>query len=252
MNDCMEHIQQYLSFLRESFTFKSTEQGCMIYTPFIGYDGDPVSFYINEIDDGNYIIRDMGDTLLYLEMFGIDATRGGNKEIFENILSIYNVKELNDEISLKTSKDKLGENINSFILALQAIMHLEYRKKPAMPVDFNTKAHLYCNANQLRHKYLYPIQARGEHVIDIVSIDEKNLIQALGTVLETPSQIKRYTEIKLFPFLELRILERKEYKISLYDDKVLWDNNSMIWMEDYSDEMIKWSERQKLIKVLAQ
>ncbi len=251
MSNCEEYIRPYLNFLSESFSFEFTEHGCIIYTPFIGYDGDPISFYIKEIDDKEYIIRDMGDTLLHLEMFGIDVTRGGNKEIFNNILSVYGVAELNDEISLKTSKEKLGEDMNSFILALQAIMNLEYRKTPAKPVDFNKKVHQYCEATQLPHKYQITIRAKGKHIIDIASIDEKKLVQALGTILETPSQIKRYTEVKLFPYLELMILKREEYKVSLYDDEVSWDNDSIALMENYSDDLIKWSDRNKLAKILS-
>jgi len=189
MSKCEEYIRPYLNFLSESFSFEFTEHGCIIYSPFTGYDGDPISFYIKEIGDGEYIIRDMGDTLLRLEMFGIDVARGGNKEIFNNIISIYGVSELNNEISIKTSKEKLGENINSFMLALQAIMHLEYRKTPVKPLDFNKKVHQYCDANQIPHKYQIMITAKGRHIIDIASMDEKNLIQALGTVLENPSQI---------------------------------------------------------------
>jgi len=251
MNNCEEYIRAYLNFLSESFSFEFTEQGCIIYTPFIGYDGDPIGFYIKETGDGEYLIRDMGDTLLHLQMFGIDITRGGNKELFNNILSIYDVNELNDEIYLKASRENLGDNINSFVLALQAIMHLEYRKTPAKPVDFNKKLHQYCEASQIPHKYQITITAKGKHIIDISSIDERKLIQAFGTVLETPSQIKRYTEVKLFPFLELELLERKEYKVSLYDEKTSWDIDSMVLMESYSDDVIKWSDRKKLVEILS-
>ncbi len=249
--NCQDVVDSYIKYLGDSFTCEEKEDGFIVYTPFIGLDGDPVSFYIREIAPGKLLLTDMGETLFYLEMFGIDVSRGRNKEHFLRILSAYGISEVGGELLLKTNPEKLAQDMNTFILALQAAMHLEFRKTPAKPMDFHKKAHLYCEANQIPHRYQWEIKAKGRHIIDLVSIDEKVLVQALGTTLETPNQIKRYTEVKLFPFLELKLLDREEYKVALYDESVPWDEDSLTLIESYPDEIIKWSERKKLAEVLS-
>ena len=248
--NCTDYYVQYIEYLQKSFTVEQTPYGCVIYTPNIGYNGDPITLYIFDVSENECVISDMGETLFNLDIYGINVGRGGYKEIFNNIISIYNVNESNNEISTKTSIENVGKCINSFISAIQAIQNLEFKKMPPKPIAFPKLVHQYYTANQIPHKYKSEITTKSRHFIDIMSMDGKTLIQAFGTSTETPSDIKRQTEIKLFPFLELKIEDRKEYKISLYDERVRWDRESIPLMESYSDEMVKWSQKDKIISAL--
>ena len=44
--------------------------------------------------------------------------------------------------------------------------------------------------------------------------------------------------------------KEKYYRVVMYEDSITWDEQSMGLMEDYSDDLLKWSERRRLETLL--
>ena len=247
---CKDYIEKYLRYLSHEFTVEKTDRGCIIYTPFIGYNGDPYYVYVEDLGGGNIRLTDAGDTFSYLEAFDLEL-KGKVEGIFRDIREIYDIKEQSKELYKDTSVDRFGADLNLFISAVQAVSHLEYEKQPSRESKFRQKVHEYCDITDIKHRYLHEIKIVGKHTIDIVSMDEKTLIQTIGTVVKSPGYIKRQTEVKLFAFLELKIKNIEDYyRVSIYDDVVKTDNDSMNFIESYCDDSMPWTERKRLSDIL--
>lgn len=252
---CKDIIDNYLSYLKQSFVTENTTTGCRIITPFIGFNGESIIFYVEQYGE-NLRITDKGNTLIDLEVKDVHIDSGKEKEIFDDILNLYEIKEESGRIIVDTNIEKLSYHLILYINALQSLYCMEYISAPARFKPFTQTVHEYCELNKLMHEYKYRITLGVvKYTIDIVSMDTKNLIQTIGTNIQMKSYMKDYTEGKIFPFLTLALekysLERNRfYKVVLYEDEVQWDNESMALMEDYSDLILKWTERKKLEKLL--
>jgi len=252
---CKDIINKYLSYLEQSFVIENTRTGCRIITPFIGYNGESITFYVDQLGD-NLRITDKGNTLIDLEIKDIHIDSGKEKEIFDDLLNLYELKEESGRIVVDTDIQNLPHFLALYINALQSLYCMEYISSPARLKPFTQIVHEYCELNKLIHQYKYRIKLGAvNYTIDITSMEVKNLIQTIGTNIQMKSYMKDYTEGKIIPFLTLELekylQERtKFYRVILYEDEVNWDNESMALMEDYSDEIIKWTERKKLEKLL--
>ncbi len=254
---CKDIIEKYLAFLKENFIVKKTELGCYIISPYISYRGEPIDIYIEELEKGIFRITDSGNTLVDLSTINIDVNSGKIKEIFEELLELYELKEEGGELFVEVNRlEDLPKKLSMFINALHSILDLEYLKTPARERKFSYLVHEYCSLNNLKHYYQKQIIIRRvKHTIDITSLDLKNLIQTIGTTLDIPSNMKRFTEVKIFPFVEMEAIpEQKEkyYRVVLYDDTISWDSESMALMETHSDEIFGWKEREKLKDILTE
>jgi len=254
---CKDIIEKYLSFLRENFIVEETDLGCYIITPHIGYNGEPIDLYIEEAGGGIFRLTDSGNTLVDLSTVNVEVNSGKGKEIFEELLRLYEIKEEMGELFIELdSIEELPRKLNSFIDVIHSILDLEYLKVPAREKKFSWMVHEYCSLNDLKHHYMKQIAIRNvKHTIDILSIDFKNLIQTIGTSTEVPSTMKRFTEVKIFPFIEIETnpQEReKYYRAVIYDDSIKWDNESMAIIENHSDELFSWKERKKLRSLLTE
>lgn len=252
---CKDIIEKYLSFLKENFIVKETHLGCYIITPYIGYNGESIDIYIEELGGGVFRITDSGNTLVDLSTINVDVNSGKGKEIFKELLELYEINEEAGELFVNVYNiDDLPKKLNLFINAINSILCLEYLKMPAREKKFSQIVHEYCSLNDLKHYYQRQIVIRNvKHTIDISSIDLKNLIQTIGTTIDIPSTMKRFTEVKIFPFVEIETspTERdKYYRVVIYDDSIEWDNESTAIMENHSDELLSWKEREKLRDIL--
>lgn len=253
---CKDIIKNYLSFLKESFIVEETNRGCHITTPFIRYDGEIIDIYIEQLDSDRLRLTDAGNTLMDLEVVNINVNFGREQELFLELLKLFEIYEESGELYYDTNLKMLPQKLSIFINALQSISDLEYLKTPSRLKSFHQIVHEYCVMNQFEHKYLYQLPiGDGIYTIDVSSIDIKNLIQTFGTQVEIPRNMVRFTEQKIFPYLlmetdKYKIEKEKYYRYAMYDDSIDWDNQSMALMEDYTDDIIKWSERKKLEPLL--
>ncbi len=252
---CKGIIKNYLTFLEESFHIEETPNGCRIITPFIGFNGESITFYIEQQE--NFLkLTDKGNTLIDLEIKHIQVDSDKEKEIFDEILKLYEVYEESGKIVVYTDENNLAYNLSLYINALQSLYSMEYMTPPARLKPFNKTVREYCKLNKLEHKYLLPIKiGTMPYTIDIMSIDFKNLIQTVGTSIDVRSHMRTFTKEKMVPFLTLELEKyaeekKKYYRVAIYEDELSWDDESLLLMTDYSDDIIKWTDRKKLEPLL--
>jgi hypothetical protein len=256
--DCTNLIKKYISLLDSNFTVKKTDYGCAVYTPFMGLDCDPISFYIEYSDENSPIIlTDGGKTLAKLKVYNIGIS-GKLSEYFDQIKKIYRIHESGEEIYISTTIDDIGKDLNSFIIALQSISHFEYFRTSSKEKVFNQVVHEFLDYENIPHNYMHLLNIKAPHTIDIMSIDEKVLVQAFGSTTGNLTLITRQVNLKLVPYMEIHIenLEQKKkmdyYRMVILDTEFSWPDSLIQQTEKFADEIIGWRNKEKLIPLLQQ
>lgn len=254
--DCTNIISKYISLLDSNFTVKKTDYGCAVYTPFMGLDCDPISFFIEYSDEKSPIIlTDGGKTLAKLKVYNIGIS-GKLSEYFDQIKKIYRIHESGEEIYTSTNVDDIGKDLNSFIIALQSISHFEYFRTSSKEKVFNQIVHEFLDYENVPHHYMHSINIKAPHSIDIMSIDDKILVQAFGSTTGNLTQITRQVNLKLVPYMEIHIenLEQKRkmdyYRMVILDTEFSWPDSLIQQTEKFADDIIGWRNKEKLIPLL--
>ena len=78
--NCKDIVIKYLKSLELNFITEPTEIGCHVITPFMGFNGEPIHFYVEEYS-GFLRLTDAGNSLLDLKTLDIDVSNGKEKEI---------------------------------------------------------------------------------------------------------------------------------------------------------------------------
>jgi hypothetical protein len=248
---CKDIVKKYLKELEINFITEPTDFGCHIITPFMGFNGEAIHFYVEEYD-GFLRLSDAGNSLLDLKTLDIDISSGKEKEIYDEILRLYTVGESDGEIILDTKIDELSKKLIFYINALQSIYNLEFIKTPSRKKKFVQTIREYCIVNELKHLYLEKITIGNNIIepIDLMSKDHKNLIQTVGTTVEIQSSMRKFAETKIIPFIYLELPKYKKfkdkyYRVIIYDETVDWDENTIYQMEEVSEEIITWDKTKK-------
>ena len=70
--ECNEALKEISLSVSKGFSVEQTEQGCIVHTPFYDPDNDPVSVLLKE-KDNKIILTDMGESMGYLFLHGLDC-----------------------------------------------------------------------------------------------------------------------------------------------------------------------------------
>jgi len=247
--NCKDIVEKYLSELKSNFITEPTKYGCNVITPYMAFNGEPLSFYVEE--KGEYLrITDGGNTLLDLKTINVNTNSGNERELYTEILKLYQIGETNGEIFVDADINNFAQRLIFYLDAIHSLYDLEFFVKPSRRKSFHKAVSEYCDVNDLKCDYLKTITiGTFEHTIDIMSKNHANLIQTVGTTEIQPT-LKAFAGKKMFPFLELEIpkykTEKDKYdRVVIYDEIIDWDVQSMDLMKEFSDNIYTWKNTKK-------
>jgi hypothetical protein len=108
-----------------------------VLTPFMFEDGDHLSIVIKR-ENNKWKLSDEGHTYMHLtyDLDEKDLHRGTRQKIISNALSIFNVQDLEGELTIFIENDLYGDALFSFIQALLKITDVSYLSRERVRSTF--------------------------------------------------------------------------------------------------------------------
>ena len=141
---------------------KKNDSLLIVDTPFLFSDGDPYQIYIKERPAGILRISDNGHTIMHLSYENdVSKFREGTRgDIFNSILSEFELHEEDGEFYIDTSSNNLVESIFNFGQALTKITDLTFlnrlRAESTFYQDLEERLGNIVDSERIKKNYLHP------------------------------------------------------------------------------------------------
>lgn len=118
-----------------------------VLTPFRFSDGDHLSILLKQQDNG-WFLTDEGHTYLHLtyDIDENDLRRGGRQQIVTNVLSAFEVDEVNGELIKAIPDEQYGDALYSFIQALLKITDVTFLTRERVRSTFAQDVREFMNS----------------------------------------------------------------------------------------------------------
>ena len=254
--ECEEIVRLYLEGMSERFSVQAVEDGCIINTPYLDPDNDPISIYVKWEND-LFRISDQTQAMEFLYLHGIDIRpRSKQRWHFDSILRRLDVNMAANELYLEVQKEDLADGISRLIDAIKSANHLIYTAKTRSQLDFGEEVALWLSSNQIiseRKKEF--IGASGSPVSVDFAIPRKKRLTAFMYSLhaESTGYARGLANKTIVAWIELRDAGIQFESICLLDDTVEDD----VWREPYpklkrlTNIVAFWEDRDELLQALA-
>ena len=132
-------IDEYGNWLRNSTALLVVGDMVEITTPFLDRHNDCMQIYVREIDSGQFLLTDVGETIDDLEMSGVSLTTSKRKEQLKVATAGFGVNVENRALSVTASSEEFPLAMNNLVQAMLAINDLHYVARPsAKPGNYQT------------------------------------------------------------------------------------------------------------------
>lgn len=109
----MENVrQEYLDYVSEFIKVRDLDQSTEFLFPLFDHKGDQLSVYIEKNDD-DYFITDDGYFITNLLISGINL-KGKRQEAIEHLCGMNNIRLLDTELQMQTTRECLAQDLHTF------------------------------------------------------------------------------------------------------------------------------------------
>ncbi|WDU82317.1 DUF1828 domain-containing protein [Caloramator sp. Dgby_cultured_2] len=251
INDCRVYIDKYISWLNSNFIIEYNKDFCHIITPFLRQDHDHIEIFI-EVQNDTIIISDDGLTFEYLLLSNIDINTPSRKQYLNSICKRTNT--FFDGYALKSfvkSLDDFPLYLNNFINASMSICNLTYTSFERSKTTFRDNIKSYLDSKNVPYRNLSITGYSKTYKLDFVIIKPKPIyIEPISAASTSYGQA--LAERVAFQWYDLRRNNNQFIGVSLINDEDdIWTKDILKILEDNSDVTISWSERDKLLQLIA-
>lgn len=252
--DCERIVAKYVRELHEDFQTVRRDGECLVVTPYLLPDNDAVEILVKK-KDGRYEISDMGTTLGFLYLSGVEL-RGHSKQEahFRANLARFGVKIDQGELVLDVSESGLADGMSRVIEASRAVAYLVYTARARPGMDFRREVAEWLDENHVQVQQSVRVAgASRPFTINFVRDRPEAppvYLQALHS--ETRGWARNVANETIVMWVDLRQTNRRFESVSLLDDTVEED----VWAEHlpllqrYSDRVGFWEAKEELLEVL--
>lgn len=251
---CDEVIKSYLDSLKEKFTVEATDSGCIIYTPYLDPSNDPLSLFIEKLND-HFRISDMTQAFEYLFLHGLEIKENSKLKWYLDItLNRLRVNLALNELFIDVSKEEIPDGILRLTEAMRSIEDLVFATKPRSNTDFGDEV-----ADWLKEKGI-PFERRKEFsgasrnvIVDFFIPRRESPALLYAMHAEGRSSANTSANRVVVNWFDLAKAGYDFYSICILDDIVdedVW-KDTYATLKTYTDRIIFWEDRDELEEVFA-
>ncbi len=252
---CDEIVTRNLDGLPQKFTVEPADTGCLLHTPYLDPDNDPITLSV-EKTDGHLRLSDGTDALGFLFLHGIDIKPGSKQRWYlDTTLRRLGVQIEESELTVETTEEELPDGVFRLLEAIRSAQHLTFTAKTRSHLDFSEDVASWLAGNGITYEPRKEfLGASGKPVsIDFV-VARRSRSPAFIKALHCETQ--HYASIlanrTIVGWFELRNARMDFESICLLDDTT----EDTVWKEQY--QLLKtytsivgfWDDRDELLTVL--
>ena len=194
---CEQVVQTYLKGLTDDVQLETTDQGCLVVTPFLLPDGDYVEVSVINLPDGTVRFTDEGETINSLWLNGLSLSRSILEDI-RRIGRLHGVSVARNELIIQG--DEADNPLHRLIQAIQATAALIEKRRPFPRLDFNEEVEATIIASGNTYDSPYTVSGREEsHTVRFhLDGNRRILAQPLSPATEQAARVAAERSYYLF------------------------------------------------------
>jgi hypothetical protein len=253
---CTTVAEHYLNTLRQQYEVQQDGEDCLLLTPLYLPDNTQLGVHLTERADGSFEITDYGETFDYLFLSGLNISPEDKR--LERIGKRFEVAIEQGEIRKTAAPDDLDRSINSVIQAILDTAYLVYTRRPRAVPNFAADVEQLLIHIHRAYEKQYEVAGRtATHTFDyrFSRRNEPVLMETLSTTNRHAS-LER-AQVTSFKVLDSRSGEGREFTyVCLLDDRTpdhedVLTERALAPLRGYLDHVVRWSERGRLVELLA-
>jgi hypothetical protein len=249
-------ISQYVETIRNLFEMREFEQRRLIITPFTRPDGEYIELELMPQDDGKVLITDNCSTVDYLFVNGVDVERLEFRALLSLITRGFGIEISEEEIYKDASIDSLGYDFHRVLNAILGISFLIYRGRlpqlRGLP-QFRIRVREFLKITEIPYE---PVHIKGKLITHpFLCVRGESLIEPVTA--DTEHKALQEAMILGFKWIDVKAGGNKYRKIAIIDiddaeskKAAYWKNGPIKILDELSDKVVPWYERESLEKVL--
>ncbi len=229
------------------------EEKLAIVTPVEYPDGDYVELFVIPEDDG-YVLTDLAETTATLASYKFNL-KGSQKrfKLFQQILKAHGVHYFQGELRIPfQDESELPQALVRLTQAVVQVSDLLFTMRYGAGTSFREEVEEYLIEHEVRFEPDYSVVGRSGQTYTIDFYVERRkpfLIQTLSSGSSGYAEVVVSKTVRMW--YDLRRLDgRYRYSSVLDDSTDIWKPSHLEILSDLS-EIIVWSEREKLLQLIA-
>lgn len=256
---CEQLIERYLGLLHDGFQCASAPHGYVLTTPFFGPDNDAIEVYVSEPNiTGHIEVSDRGETLRYLDSFGVEFLRSTQRvQHFQRVVTSNGATLAGDEIRVLATEDDLVEAVDTVVHAAREAACLSHLLRSATRPNFRDQVATFLGQIALPSEFIEGKELVGEigtWKVDFYINGEMNLAIEAMTASSTG-----YAQTQINgAFVKLLDIHRTIPNLrafALLDDQEnrldVWPSQEIKMLSEQATIM-RWGERERLRRALVE
>lgn len=251
MKSINDLVDSYYTWLKDNTILTDVGEYTKITTPFMDRHNDCIELYIKQLENGDFLITDDGYTIDDLDMCGFSFNTPKRKELLDNILYTYHIKNDSGVLSTICNKSNFPHKKHFFIQSIISINDLYHVNKNNVTSLFLDDVSNFFDENNIYYNSNMKVSGRSgfDHNLDfaLAPIKKKSIPEAFIKVLNSPN--KSNTENILFAWNDIK--DSRQNKSDMFvilndvENKVKPD--IITALKSYEIKPLLWSDKKDII-----
>jgi len=251
--ECNDVVRQYVATIADGTQVVTRDGECIVIAPIWFPDGEHIEIWIEPTDQDVMHLTDDGQAESYLFINGLKISDRIEESIKE-VASAYGISYEQGELFIDTNLTEVGDAIHQLIMGIQGVAHLVHKKSRTTARTFREKVEEYLLEQEQNYEVGRTIQGKtSAHSLAFYLNQGRNwLIEPLSATTVNSAR-NSFKGSVLFKWIDIKRVTDQYTRITLLDDRkqraTVWQDESLMRMiQEYSDEVIEWSRKERLIR----
>lgn len=250
--ECQQHIDTYLEWLRKGLSIEQIDRVCELTTPFLDRHNDHLQIYAAK-ENGRIVLSDDGYILADLRTSGLDLNTPKRKAVLDAVLNGFGIRTDGKRLFVEASSRNFGQRMHSLIQAMLSVNDMFIMAQPRVATFFWEDVRNFLDQLDIRYSPRVKITGRSgyDHGIDFLIPKSRRRPERIVQAINAPSKntIKSYLFV-LNDTREARGDESEAFAF-LNDQHREISGDVMEALDAYSVFSVLWSRREQYAQALA-
>ena len=243
-------VNQYSIWLKDKTILRVINDHGEITTPFLDRHNDHIQIYVKK-QNSDYILSDDGYTINDLETSGCEINTDKRKAILLQTLNGFGVKNLNDELFIKTDEPHFSQMKHNLIQAILAVNDIFYTASTVVTSLFLEDVQTWLDENEIRYtpKVNFAGKSGFQHNYDFVIPKSSRSPERIIKAMNNPD--KPQIQNLIFSWQDTQLIRPvNSILYAILNDANSLSNTVLDALSNYEVDPILWSNKDQYLSKL--